>query len=293
MSSELPASLRGILWMAASTVCFALTVGLVRHLSVKFHVFELVLFRGLLGAAFMLPWLWRSRVGVLRVHGWGRYILRAVLGYSAMVAWYYALTVMLLADASALQFTMPLWAMVLAVLVLREHAGIHRWFATLVGFAGALIVIRPGFADTDAVALLALGAAAFYAICNIITKTLTSGATPAAVTFNGFLFGLPLALGPAVYTWTTPGWADAPWLAVFGLATVGAHITLTRALAVADASVVGPVDYLRLPCVAAIGFVFFAEVPDLWTWAGAAVIVASTWYLTVSERRSRRQAGSG
>jgi len=291
MSSVLPASLRGILWMVASTVCFALTFGLIRYLSVKFHVFEVVLFRALLAIVFMLPWLWRSGVGVLRVHGWVRYIARAVLGYAAMVAWYYALTVMPLADASALQFTMPLWAMVLAVLVLREHAGVHRWSATLAGFAGALIIIRPGFADTGAVALLALGAAALYAVCNIITKTLTSGTTPVAVTFNGFLFGLPLALGPAVYTWTAPGWADVPWLIAFGLVTVGAHVALTRALAVADASVVGPVDYLRLPCVAAIGFVFFSEVPDLWTWAGATVIVASTWYLTVSERRSAQQAG--
>ncbi|MHA1107982.1 MAG: DMT family transporter [Alphaproteobacteria bacterium] len=280
----MPAPARGIAWMVASTVCFALTFGLIRHLSVKFHVFELVLFRALLGIAFMLPWLWRSGIGALRVHAWGHYVLRALIGYVAMVAWYYALSVMVLADASALQFTMPLWAMVLAVLVLGEKAGAHRWTATVVGFAGALIIIRPGFAETGAVALLALAAAALYAACNITTKVLVAGAAPAPVTFNGFIFGLPLALGPAVYNWTMPGWSDAPWLVAFGLATVGAHIALSRALAAADASLVGPVDYLRLPCVAAIGFVFFNEAPDIWTWAGASVIVASTWYLTVSER---------
>jgi drug/metabolite transporter (DMT)-like permease len=284
-------SLRGILWMAASAVCFSCTFAFVRILAGKFHIFEVVLLRALIGLAFMLPWLARAGLGTLRTRRWRRYALRAAMAYTAMVFWFYALKEMRLADASALQFTMPLWSIVFAVALLREKAGAHRWIATVFGFAGALVIVRPGFVDTSLAAIAVLGSAALYAGTNILTKTLSREDDPTAIAFLSFAFALPFSLPAALTVWVTPDWADAPAIAGFGVVTVGAHVCLTRALAAADASVVGPVDYLRLPCVALIAYALWAEVPDIWTWAGAAIIVASTWYLTLRERSARAAAG--
>jgi drug/metabolite transporter (DMT)-like permease len=277
------------MWMAAAATCFAITFGFIRALSETLHTFEIVLLRNLLGMLFLLPWLARAGLGALKTTRWKGYSLRAVTGYAAMACWFYALSAMPLGEASALQFTMPLWAIILAVLFLRERANAARWIATIVGFAGVLVVIRPGIIDTSLAALAALAAAALYSGNNIITKTLTRSDDPTAVTFHSFLFSLPFALPPALMVRNGPGWAEAPLILGFGLSTIGAHITLTRALSIADASVVGPVDYLRLPVVVAIGFVFFDEFPDLWTWVGAAIIVASTWYLTVRETRENHR----
>ncbi len=279
------ATRRGILWMALAAACFAITFGFIRALSETLHTFEIVLLRNLLGMLFLLPWLFRAGIAALRTSRWKGYTLRAVTGYAAMACWFYALSAMPLGEASALQFTMPLWAILLAVLFLREKVNADRWIATIAGFAGALVVIRPGLIETSLAALAALAAAALYSGNNIITKTLTRSDDPVAVTFHSFLFSLPFALPPAMMVWNGPGWAEAPLIAGFGLATIGAHISLTRALSLADASVVGPVDYLRLPVVVAIGFLFFGEFPDVWTWVGAAIIVASTWYLTIRESR--------
>jgi drug/metabolite transporter (DMT)-like permease len=272
--------------MAGSAVCFSVAFALVRILSETFHVFEIVLLRALIGMAFMTPWLVRVGPGVLKTRRWGRYLVRSAMGYAGMVCWFWALTEIPLAEASALQFTMPLWSILFAVLLLREQAGLHRWLATVFGFAGALVIVRPGFVDTSLASIAVLASAALYAGSNILTKTLSREDNPTAIAFLSFAVALPFSLPAAVTVWVTPGWADAPAIAAFGVVTVGAHICLTRAFAAADASVVGPVDYIRLPFVAIIAYVLWAEVPDIWVWAGAAIIVASTWYLTLRERGS-------
>ena len=157
----------------------------------------------------------------------------------------------------------------------------------MVGFAGALVIVRPGLIDTGLASIAALTAAAFYSGGNILIKTLSTTDDTMAIAFHGFLFSLPLAIPFAILFWTPINWSAVPAIIGFGLATAAAQISLARALSMADASAVAPADYLRLPAVAILAFLFFDEVPDIWTGAGALIIVASTWYLTVSESRSR------
>lgn len=274
--------------MATAALCFAISFVLIRVLSDSLHTFQIVLFRAIIAIVLLLPWLLRAGPRALATTKWGMYGMRAIVAYVAMVCWFYALGRMVLADASALQFTMPLWAVILAVLFLGERAGLSRWVATLVGFAGALVIIRPGMIETNLAAIAALVSAALYSVGNIFIKALSRTENATAIAFLGFVYSLPLAVPLAVYFWQPTSWSDVPIIIAFGLATVGAQVSLARAMSLADASLLGPVDYLRLPVVAAFGFVFFDETPDLWTGAGAVIIVASTWYLTASEARRSR-----
>ena len=271
--------------MALSAVCFSVTFALIRQLSDTMHTFQIVLVRSVFGILVMLPWLLGGGWSTLKTRRWPRYSVRAVVGYLAMVCWFFALSKMALAEATALQFTMPLWAVFFGVFLLGERGGVHRWIAMVVGFAGALVIIRPGYIDAGLASAAALTGAALYSGANILIKTLATTENTTAIAFHGFSFSLPLAIPLAVWVWEPIAWADLLPITGFALATAGAHVCLSRALSLADASLLGPIDYLRLPVVAVLGFLFFSEVPDLWTGIGAVIIVASTWYLTIREAR--------
>ena len=276
--------------MAAAAVFLAGTFALIRQLSETMHTFQIVLLRSLFAILVMMPWLCKVGLGKLRTRRWARYSVRAVIAYIAMACWFYALSKMALADATALQFTMPLWAVLFGVFLLREQARANRWIVTAVGFLGALVIIRPGLIEVELASLAALTAAAFYSGGNILIKTLSTTEDSTAIAFLGFVFSLPLAIPLAVLVWTPIAWSDLPAIIAFGLLTAGAQIALARALAQADASVVAPVDYLRLPVVALQGYIFFDELPDLWAGLGALIIIASTWYLTASEAKYQNEA---
>ena len=292
MINALPPAVRGILWMVIAAFFFASSIGLVRHLSVSFTAFEVVFYRQVFGSLFMLPWLARAGLGALRTKRIGLYCGRTLAGYTGMVAWYYAITLILLADASALQFTLPLFSVIFAVAYLKEIAGPARWLATVVGFAGALVIIRPGFAEVNLGAFLALASAALYAAGNIATKALSRTEATEPIVFYSFVLHLPIAALPMLFVGTWPQLADLPWILAFGLVSVAAQWTMTLAFRAADASLLAPVDFLRLTFIAMIGFVFYAEIPEIWTWLGAAIIFAATYVLARHESAQSREAGA-
>ena len=159
----LPAPMRGALWMCAAATAFALMVTLVRGLTDGLHPLQVVFFRTAFGFLAMLPWLLRGGFGVLRTAHLRQHLLRALVAILAMVGWFTTLSLMPLAEATALSFTAPVFTSVLAVLVLGEVMRLRRWTAVAIGFLGALIIIRPGFAAIQPAALLAIGTAAIWA----------------------------------------------------------------------------------------------------------------------------------
>ena len=181
---------------------------------------------------------------------------------------------------------------ILAILFLKEIVGSHRWAALLFGFIGVIIIVRPGFDEINLGVPIALFAALVYGGSNVANRALTSTESTSVIMFYGFLLQLPMAAIPAAMTWVTPGWEDALPFLGFGVVAFCAQYCLTRSLAVADASLVEPVMFIRLPCVAAIGYVLFAQVPDVWTWVGAAVIFVSTYGLARMEARQERKAAA-
>jgi drug/metabolite transporter (DMT)-like permease len=246
-----------------------------------------VFLRALFGLVAILPWLGRQGVGALRTRRIGLHLLRAGLAITAMITSFTALSLMPLAEATALGFTAPIFASVLAVLVLGEPMRVRRWSAVVVGLLGALLILRPGFAAFQPVALLALTAAVAGAVATIVLKIMARTERPGTVVTYMTLFTTPMALVPALFVWQEPSLAQLGWAALLGLAGTVAHYCMSQALGNADATVVVPFDYLRLPAVALAAYVVLGEVPGIWVWLGGTVIASSGIYMTFREARRR------
>ncbi len=285
----IPAPIQGALYMTAAAACFSVMNVLVRLAAVELHPFEIAFFRNLFALAVMLPWLARTGMGALRTERLGMHVVRAVSGLIAMYAWFTAVTLLPMAEAVALNFTVPLFATVGAALVLGETVRARRWSATLVGFAGVMIILRPGFAEITPIMGLPMLAAVFMAISVLMVKSLSGSEQPATIVLYMAIFMTPLSLIPALFVWTWPGWTTLGLLAALGCMATIAHLWLTRSYALADASAVIPYDYARLPFVAVIAYFMFGEAPDLWTWVGAAVIAASAVYIARREAQVARE----
>ena len=283
-----PGAVRGVLWMLISSLFYALIYVVVRALAETFDINQIVFFRAVLGSAFMLPWLFTVGISALRSSKLGLYLWRMFFSYIGAVAWMYGIAGMPLADANALMFTLPLFTLVLAAIMLSERPGVHRWSATVVGFAGALIILRPGVIDMSLAAIATLFAAAAFSAALIGSKKLTATENPNAMVFYLYTLMIPCAAIGAYFDWTPPGLDDVPLLFALGLCTVGAQQCQTRAFRAAPASLVVIVNYVQLPLIALLGWMIFDQSTNLFTWMGAAVICLSTYY--VSYREGRRAA---
>jgi drug/metabolite transporter (DMT)-like permease len=288
LGAGLPASVRGALWMCAAATAFALMITLVRHLTDGLHPLQVVFLRTAFGLVAMLPWLLRQGIGgSLRTGRFRLHLLRALIGIFAMVGWFTTLSLMPLAEATALSFTAPIFTSVLAVLLLGEAMRLRRWTATAIGFLGAVIILRPGVAAIEPAALLAIGTAAVWASSTILIKVMARTESAGAITTYMVLLTTPMTLAAALFVWQNPSLGQLGWAALLGAAGSTGHFCMSRALASADATVVAPFDYLRLPTVALIAFIAFGEVPGMWVWVGGAVIAASSIYIAQREARAR------
>ena len=278
MAEHIPPPARGALWMVGSCAGFAALSADIRHLSADLHPSQIVFFRNFFGLVFLLPWVLRGGRAAFRTTRFPLHCLRVVFGLAGMTCFFSALSLMPIAEATALSFTAPLFATLGAALILRETVGGQRWTAILVGFAGTLIVLRPGVETLTLPALLALAGSACIAVSMIVIKSLSRTDSPTTVVLYLGILITPASLIPASFVWTTPPVACWPWIGGLGLFATFAHLALVKAFATADASAVLPFDFSRLVFTALIGFLAFDERPDAWTWIGAAVIFAATLY---------------
>ena len=281
--------MRGALWMLFSSACFAVVSGAIRHLSGSIHPFELAFFRTFFLLVFMLPWLLRRGPSVLYTRRWGAQTVRCTAATVAMMLWFSALAMMPIANVTALTFTSPLFSVIGAALILREQVGIRRWMAVAVGFAGTLIILRPGAVALEAGSLFALASAVFMSVSALSVKSLARTDPPGTIVLVMALLTTPLSLIPALFVWTWPPLEAWPWLALTGLGATGIQMGLAKAMSAADITAILPFDFSRLIFVALVGFAVFGEVLDLWTGIGALVIFVSTFYTARREARLARQ----
>jgi drug/metabolite transporter (DMT)-like permease len=287
----LPPAVPAAVWMLLGCLCFSSMNGIVRHLSQQeLPTLVIVFFRSLFGLLAMLPWLLRPGLASLRPGRIDLHTLRVALALVAMVAWFYGLGLMPLAEATALSFTTPLFASIAAVLILGEVMRARRWTAILVGFAGAMIILRPGFAEFTTATACVLGAALLMAISQTVVKLLAPLEHANATVFWLVLMMTPLSLLAALFDWQTPTLSQLAWLLLLGVVATLGHQALARALRGAEATALYPLDFTRLVFASAIGYLAFAEAPDSWTWIGAAVIVSSSVYIARREAVLRRRS---
>jgi drug/metabolite transporter (DMT)-like permease len=255
------------------------------------HAFEIAFFRNLFGLFAILPLAIRAGSGSFKSRQPGLQILRSALGLGAMTAWFYGLSVVPIAQATALSFTSVIFGSLGAALLLGERMRLRRWSAVVAGFLGALVILRPGFGDVDPAALIVVFSSLCWAGALLTVKRLsTTDSVVCIVTWNSVLltvFSLPIAIP----VWVTPSTEQLLWLGLIGVLATAGHLAMTSAFKASDATVVFPVDYTRLLWASVIGYLAFGEIPDAWTWVGGTIIFASTTYIAYREAALRRARG--
>jgi drug/metabolite transporter (DMT)-like permease len=279
----LSGAVKGALLMTFAAAGFAAMNVVIRAMNQELHPFQVAFLRCAVGCAFMLPWLARTGFDGLRTASHKLYFSRAIVGCASMLCWFSALAFLPVAEATALSFTSPLFATAAAALLLGEVVRRRRWIATIVGFCGAMIVLRPGIDALSFAHALVLASAALGGWNSITVKQLTRTDNPNAIILYMTLYLVPLSAIPAAFVWQWPSAQAWMLTCLLGLFATLAHQSFTRALAACEASYVLPFDFTRLPMVALLAFLAFGEVPDLWTWVGGAVIVGATIYIARRE----------
>ena len=289
----LPPIIRAVLWFFLTLLCFMAMMISARQLSTTMSAFEILGFRSLIGVLILLPFMWRGGRASLTTRKLPLHGGRAVIQFSAQFCWIYGVALLPLVEVTALEFTVPIWTALLAMPLLAERMGIPKWLATLGGFAGVVVMLRPGITAVSPAALVVLAGCILFAANHVAVKYLTRSDDPKLIVFYMNAFQLPMGLIPAAFMWVTPAAADFPWIAVWGTAGLLGNYSMARAFRLADATLISPLDFLRLPFIAIIGYFVYSEAVELWTLLGAAIIFGSNYFSVEHEARrlDRRRRG--
>lgn len=279
-----PLPLRAALLMLASATLFAMMAVVVRLASAELHPFEIAFFRSLFGAMFAAPLLLVHGTSLLRTPKLGFYLLRCAIGVGAMMAGFWSIVNLPMAQAIALSYASPMFVTVGAVLFLGELVRMRRWSAVIIGFIGVLVIVRPGGASFTPASLVALSAAAMSGAVTISIKFLSRSEPPDRIVLLTTWLWVPLTLPGALFVWQMPSSPDIwLWLVLSGALGTSGHYCWTRALRMADASLLAPLSYMQLPVVAIMAWLLFAETIDHYTVAGAMIIIGASIYIARRE----------
>jgi drug/metabolite transporter (DMT)-like permease len=284
--------LRAALLMLGSTLLFGLMTIAIRLASATLHTFEIAFFRNFFGLVAALPLVVRHGPDLLRTTQLPRYLFRCVIGVVSMMAGFWAIGHLPLAQAVALSYSTPIFVTIAAVVFLHEQVRARRWAAVALGFVGVLVIVRPGSADFSAGTLVALVAAVLSGVVSIQIKQL-SKVDPAdrIVVFTTSLW-VPMSLLPALTVWRWPEGVAWVWVVAAGFLGTGGHMLWTRALKLGDVSALTPISFMQLPLVAAAGWLLFQEPVDRWTATGATIIFVANAYIAHREARLARTSAT-
>jgi drug/metabolite transporter (DMT)-like permease len=279
---------RGCLLMVLGTLVFAAMHVAIRYSTQYLSGFEVAFFRNLFGLFVIAPLLVRTGPALFHTKKLSLHLVRAVINAISMVCFFIGLSMTPIARATALAFTAPLFTALFSALFLGEVFRWRRWSALVVGFLGALIILRPGLQEVDTGGLLVICSSLLWAIAMIDIKVL--GRTESSQTITAYVTVLltVLTFFPALLVWQTPSLELWLWMIFIGVIGTIGQIIITEAIKLADMTVLMPFDFLKLVWAAFLGIIFFAEVPDALTWVGAAVVFASSFYIVWREAKLRR-----
>ena len=282
---------KAVLFMVLGTIFFSTMHTLIRYMSDEMHAFELAFFRNLFGAIVVLPWLLRSGFAPLKTQRLGLHSVRGIVNGIGMLIFFYAVTITPLADVTALSFTAPIFATVLAIVFLGEVVGARRWTAIFIAFFGTVVILRPGLIEISQGQILALSAAALWACALIMIKVL--GRTDSSITIIVYMiiFQVPVSGLAAAAVWVSPSFEQLCLMALMGVIGTLGQWLLVEALKAGDTNLVMPFDFLKMIWAVLFGFLFFNEFPDAFTWFGSAIIFGSAIYIAIRERKIVRRVG--
>ena len=285
----LPPNVQGALWLVSGGFIFTSTSVMIRLLAEQIESVQTAFFRGVFSVILLLPMILSGRVRPWQSKRITGHFWRTLAGTASMVLGFYAVTLLPLADATALAFSQPLFSVVVAALVVGERVRWRRWSATIIGFAGVLIMVRPGAGTLQPGAIVAILNAAMVAFSILLVKRLSDSETPLMILTQFAIFSTMLLLPPAVWVWKWPtlwGWVLAVGVGV--TATVGQYFWV-QAFKVGEMSAVAPFEYLRLPFAVLVGWLIWHDKPSVWTYVGAAIVIASALYIARREAQLARE----
>ena len=280
--------MRGVLWMLGAVLSFAAMAVAVRELQRHMGSFEIVFLRSIVMLALAVAFLTRSGFGTVRTRRIHLHFGRNLIHLLGQILWVYSIGALTLATVFAIEFTMPVWTAILAAIFLHEKLTAPRLVQLTLGLTGVLIILRPGGGDFHPAALAMILGSLCYASSFIFTKKISSTDTALAILFWMSVIQTPISLALAVPQWTAPVASDVPWILGVGFGAFWAHYCMTRSMMLVDATVAVPIDFIRLPLIAVVGALFYAEPFDPLVIVGAAVIFAGTYYSLSRERRLAR-----
>jgi drug/metabolite transporter (DMT)-like permease len=290
---RLPPNVQGALWLVSGGFIFTSTSAMIRLLSAEIESVQTAFFRAAISVILLLPMIAAGRVKPWRSKRIVGHFWRTAMGTGSMVLGFYAVSMLPLADATAIAFSQPLFSVVVAALVLGEKVRWRRWSATVIGFAGVLIMARPGEGSLQLGALVALANAATVALSILLVRRLSDSETPLMILTQFAIFSTILLTVPAILVWRWPdlwGWVLAVGIAVS--ATVGQYFWV-QAFKAGEMSAVAPFEYMRLPFAVFVGWLIWGEMPVIWTYVGASIVIGSALYIAHREHqlaRERRRA---
>jgi drug/metabolite transporter (DMT)-like permease len=292
MSATATPHLRAALLMFCSTMFFGLMVIAIRLASETLHTFEIAFFRNFFGLVAALPLLLRHGPDLLKTTQLPHYGVRCLIGVVSMMAGFWAIGHLPLAQAVALSYSTPIFVTIAAVVFLHEQVRARRWIAVGLGFVGVLIIVRPGSANFSAGTLVALVAAVLSGIVSIQIKQLSQVDPADRIVFLTTLIWVPMSLLPALTVWEWPQGITWLWVVSAGAMGTAGHMLWTRALKLGDVSALTPISFTQLPIVALAGWLLFQEPVDRWTAIGATVIFVANAYIAHREAQLARRAAT-
>lgn len=278
--------------MLVAMLAFSFMSAFVRLAADQIHSFEVAFFRNVLAVLMFLPLLSRRGFSIMRSGQPKLHLARAGLGAMAMMSFFTALTLIPLAEATALGFASPFFATLGAVLFLGERIKLHRTGALIVGFMGVMVVLRPGYVEISLGTMLMLLSAALIGTTAVLVKKLSRTDAPEAIAIWMVVLQTPITFVAALFVWEWPTAETFGYLICLAFAGTIGHLCWTRAMSIAEVSQLQPFEFAKLPFVAMIGFFAFSEVPTKWIWIGGAIIFIANGYITHRESRLARANAS-
>ena len=277
---------KAIILNILSIVLFSIMVIFIRKASENLHVLEVVFFRNLLAFIVMLPLLRSTGLAAIKMNNTRLFFMRGFVGAIGMIAGFTCLTLIPLAQATAISFSQPLFITIGATLFLGEIIKARRIAAIIVGVIGMLIIVQPGFNSFSFGIMLAIISALALSVNALIVKKLTITDSPQAIIMWMVIMLIPITLIPAITVWQWPSFET--WLYLWGIAILGtlAHFSWTKSYVMAEITSLEPIGFIKLPIIALLGWMIFAEIPGTWTWVGGLIIFMSTIYISQREAKA-------
>ncbi len=284
-------TIKAALWMAGWLACMVIMAVAGRETTRELHVFQVMELRSLIGLVMLIPVIVANGgPRALETRHIRRHVFRNIAHYGAQFGWLMALTLIPLAQVVSIEFTMPIWTAILAVLVLSERMGLWKNLAVVLGLVGVAIIVRPFDGSINVGQLIALAAAVGFAVSVIAVKVLTRTEKVVAILFWMMVIQSAIGVAPALYEWRAPSLHAWGWLMVIAFCGTYSHFCMTHALTHADATVVVPMDFLRVPLTALAGWLVYSERVDLFTALGAALILGGNLLNLKGAVPAKRQA---